>query len=409
MTDPATSPFVAVIGAGPAGLMAAETLAAAGLRVVVFEKTPSAGRKLLMAGRGGLNLTHSEAFEAFAGRYGEASGWLAPWLEAFPPAALTAWADALGQRTFTGSSGRVFPRAMKASPLLRAWLARLAAAGVELSTRRDWRGWDADGALVFAGPDGAVERVTPAATVLALGGASWPRLGSDGGWVPILAGRGVEVVPFRPANSGFDVGWSQMFRERFAGEPLKAAGFHFAGRTVRGEAVISRYGLEGGAVYALSAWLRDAVIAKGSAVLKIDLRPDLPSAEIAARLGRAKPGQSLANTLRKSLNLSSLETHLLREAGEVPAGPEALAAWIKAVPITLTDVQGLARAISSAGGIAREALDERLMLRAVPGVFAAGEMLDWEAPTGGYLLQACFATGVGVGKGVAGWLGRRAE
>jgi uncharacterized flavoprotein (TIGR03862 family) len=407
LTDPAaTSPAtIAVIGAGPAGLMVAEVLAAAGRKVVVFEKTPSAGRKFLMAGRGGLNLTHSEAFDRFAGRYGAATTRLRPLLDAFPPAALTAWAEGLGQATFTGSSGRVFPRAMKASPLLRAWLRRLESLGVQLRTRRDWRGWDAEGRLAFATPEGGIETFAAEATVLTLGGASWPRLGSDGAWAGMLAARGVEIAPFRPANSGFDVAWSPLFRDRFAGEPLKAAGFHFAGRTVRGEAVISRYGLEGGAIYALSAWLRDAVAAKGSAVLKIDLRPDLPSPEIAARLGRAKAGQSLANTLRKSLHLSALETHLLREAGEVPTTVEALAARIKSVPVTLTGVQGLARAISSAGGIALSELDEGLMLRRLPGVFAAGEMLDWEAPTGGYLLQACFATGAAAGAGVLRWLG----
>jgi uncharacterized flavoprotein (TIGR03862 family) len=402
LTDPAaTSPAaIAVIGAGPAGLMAAEVLAAAGRKVVVFEKTPSAGRKFLMAGRGGLNLTHSEAFERFAGRYGEAAPALRPMLDAFPPAALTAWAEGLGQPTFTGSSGRVFPKAMKASPLLRAWLGRLAAAGVELRSRRDWRGWDAEGRLVFGTPEGGIETFAAAATVLALGGASWPRLGSDGAWTGLLAARGVKITPFRPANSGFDVTWSPLFRDRFAGEPLKAAGFHFGGRTVRGEAVIARYGLEGGAIYALSKWLRDAVAAKGSAVLKIDLRPDLPLAEITARLARAKAGQSLANTLRKSLHLSPLETHLLREAGEVPAGGEALAARIKSVPVTLTGVQGLARAISSVGGIALSEVDGSLRLRALPGVFVAGEMLDWEAPTGGYLLQAAFATGAWAAKAI---------
>ena len=407
MTDPASlsAKTIAVIGAGPAGLMAAETLAAAGVKVVVFEKTPSAGRKLLMAGRGGLNLPHVEPFDRFVRRYGEATPWVTPMLEAFPPQALAAWAEGLGQPTFVGSSGRVFPKAMKASPLLRAWLARLAEAGVELRTRRDWRGWDADGALMFAAVDGTIERFAADATVLALGGASWPRLGSDGGWTSLLAERGVATVPFRPANSGFDVAWSPLFAERFAGEPIKAAGFHFAGRTVRGEAVVARYGLEGGAIYALSAGLRDAVAAKGRAALKIDLRPDLPLAEIMARLGRAKPGQSLANTLRKTLHLSSLESHLLREGGDPPTSLEGLAALIKTVPVTITGVQGLARAISSAGGIALGEVDEGLMLRAAPGVFAAGEMLDWEAPTGGYLLQACFATGATAAEGVMRWLG----
>jgi len=398
---------LAVIGAGPAGLMAAEVLAAAGVRVVVFDRMPSVGRKLLMAGRGGLNLTHSEDFDRFVGRYGAAAPFLRPMLAALPPAALTAWAEGLGQATFVGSSGRVFPRAMKASPLLRAWLARLEAAGVSFRIRREWRGWNAEGRLVFVGPDGVMETSTAHATVLALGGASWPRLGSDGGWTGLLAARGVKVMPFRPANSGFDVAWSPLFRERFAGAPLKSAAFRFGARTVRGEAVIAGYGLEGGAIYALSAALREALEAGKPAVLDIDLRPDLPLAEIAARLACAKPGQSLANTLRKTLNLSSLETHLLRETGQLPAEPQALAARIKAAPVRLAGVQGLARAISSAGGISLEEVDAALMLRAAPGVFVAGEMLDWEAPTGGYLLQACFASGAAAARGALAWLSQR--
>ena len=272
---------VAVVGGGPAGLMAAETLSAAGVAVTVYERMPSVGRKFLIAGRGGLNLTHSEAPDAFAARYGPAAGRLRPMLEAFPPAALVAWAEGLGQPTFVGTSGRVFPRAFKASPLLRAWMARLEAQGVTIRTRTAWRGWTADGALAFEGPEGGVERARPDAVVLALGGASWPRLGSDGGWVEILRVRGVEVSPLRPANSGFDVAWSSVFAERFAGEPLKGVTLAFEGVRVKGEAMVSRRGLEGGAVYALSAALRDAIERDGRAVLAVDLKPDIPIQRLA--------------------------------------------------------------------------------------------------------------------------------
>lgn len=387
---------VAIIGAGPAGLFAAERLAGAGCAVTVHEKMPSVGRKFLMAGRGGLNLTHSEPFEAFAGRYGDAAAWLRPRLEAFPPAALTAWAEGLGQPTFVGSSGRVFPKALKASPLLRAWLARLADLGVTVRTRWDWRGWTDDGELRFATPDGeALER--PDATVLALGGASWPRLGSDGAWAGWVDG----VAPFRPANMGVGVAWSPVMAG-FAGQPLKGIALTFGDRTVRGEAMVARYGLEGGAVYALSAPLRDAVEAAGSAVVTFDLRPEMTAGALTARLSQGRPGQSLSNHLRKALKLSPVEINLLREAHgkDLPTAPAALAAAIKAAPIRLTGVQGLGRAISSAGGVRLDALDDHLMLKARPGVFVAGEMLDWEAPTGGYLLQATFATGLAAAEGV---------
>jgi uncharacterized flavoprotein (TIGR03862 family) len=386
---------VAVVGAGPAGLFAAENLAAAGLRVTVYDQMPSVGRKLLMAGRGGLNLTHSEPFEAFVARYAEAAPWMRPHLEAFPPTALIAWAEGLGQPTFTGSSGRVFPRALKASPLLRAWLARLGDLGVEIRTRWRWTGWDGE-ALTFETPEGAA-RVETDAVVLALGGASWPRLGSDAAWTAWVD----EAAPFRPANMGFDVGWSPVM-QGFAGQPLKGIALGFRGRTVRGEVMVTRYGLEGGAVYALSAPLRDAIEADGSATVTLDLRPDIVAEALATRLDRPRGGQSLANHLRKVLKLSPVEINLLREAhGKVlPTPPAALAAAIKAAPIRLTGVQGLARAISSAGGVRREALDDRLMLRARPGVFVAGEMLDWEAPTGGYLLQAAFATGFAAARGL---------
>jgi uncharacterized flavoprotein (TIGR03862 family) len=394
---------VAVIGAGPAGLMAAEVLSAAGIAVTVHDRMPSPGRKLLMAGRGGLNLTHSEAFETFAGRYGGAADRLRPLLEAFPPAALIEWARGLGQETFTGSSGRVFPKSMKASPLLRAWLHRLGEQGVTIRTRHEWLGWDPAGALLFRN-GGETLGVTPDAAVLALGGASWPKLGSDGGWAARLAAAGVAVAPFQPANCGFAADWSAPFRTRFAGAPLKGFALTFGGRTVRGEAVITGYGIEGGAVYALGPAPREALAAGDDAVLRIDLRPDMSADRIRDRLDRPARGQSLSNVLRKAVNLPPVAVNLLRETGSLPADPASLAALIKAVPVRLTGIQPIARAISSAGGLRLDALDDGLMIRALPGVFAAGEMLDWEAPTGGYLLQACFATGVAAARGVLRFL-----
>jgi uncharacterized flavoprotein (TIGR03862 family) len=390
---------VAIVGGGPAGLFAAERLARAGCAVTVYERMPSVGRKFLMAGRGGLNLTHSEGLEAFVARYGEAADWARPMLEALPPAELVAWAEGLGQPTFVGSSGRVFPKAMKASPLLRAWLRRLAELGVTIRTRATWQGWTEDGALQFATPEGAVA-VRPDATVLALGGASWPKLGSDGAWADWVG----DVAPFRPANMGFDVAWSPVM-QGFAGQPLKGIALSFGGRTVRGEAMVARYGLEGGALYALSAPLRDAIAAAGSAVVSFDLRPDMSAGALTARLSQGRAGQSLSNHLRKALKLSPVETNLLREAHgkDLPSRPAALANAVKAAPIRLTGAQGLARAISSAGGVRLGAVDDRLMLRARPGVFVAGEMLDWEAPTGGHLLQATFATAARAADGVLAW------
>jgi uncharacterized flavoprotein (TIGR03862 family) len=386
---------VAVIGGGPAGLFAAEILAAAGHSVTVYDRMPSVGRKLLMAGRGGLNLTHAEDFEAFVGRYGAASARLRPMLEAFPPAALVAWAEGLGQPTFVGSSGRIFPKALKASPLLRAWLARLDGLGVTIRTRHDWRGWTDDGALRLRTPDGEITG-RPDATILALGGASWPKLGADGAWAAWLD----DVTPFRPANMGFDIAWSPVM-QGFAGQPLKGVALTFRDRTARGEAMVARYGLEGGAIYALSSALRDAIAADGGATVLIDLRPHMSLGALTARLSHARGGQSLANHLRKALKLSPVEVNLLREAHgkDLPVQPAALAAAIKAAPIRLTGVQPLARAISSAGGVSLSAVDDDLMLRARPSVFVAGEMLDWEAPTGGYLLQASFATGLAGARG----------
>lgn len=386
---------IAVIGGGPAGLIAAERLSARGCAVTVYERMPTFGRKLLMAGRGGLNLTHSEPLEAFKARYGEAAAQLSSYLEAFPPAALVDWAEGLGQPTFVGSSGRVFPKAMKASPLLRAWLQRLAGQGVRLQPRAQWLGWDETGALIFRD----LPPVRADAVILALGGASWPRLGSAGDWAPVLAERGVEVRPFRPANCGFTVDWSEGFRDRFAGAPLKPLALTFEGRTVRSEAVVTGYGLEGGGLYALSAPLRDAIERDGRAVLELDLRPDLTEAQLADKLARPRGRQSMATFLRKAAGLTPLAINLVREA-HGGAVPQDLAHAVKHLPVTLTGTRGLERAISSAGGIAWSAVDEALMLKALPGVFVAGEMLDWEAPTGGYLLQACFATGVAAAEGV---------
>jgi uncharacterized flavoprotein (TIGR03862 family) len=393
---------VAIVGAGPAGLIAAETLSAAGRRVVVFERMPSVARKFLMAGRGGLNLTHSEPFGDFMSRYGEARAHLQPMLEAFSPHDLIAWAEKLGQQTFVGSSGRVFPKVMKTSPLLRAWLARLQTQGVEIHTRRRWCGWSGGGALRFARDDGADETFEASSTLLALGGASWPRLGSDGGWTSALAERGVKIAPLQPANVGFEVAWSNVFRERFAGEPLKSIALSFDGASVRGEAIVTEYGLEGGATYALSSRLRDAIAQEGGATLLIDLKPSLSRAELAARLIRARSGDSVSSVLRKLAGLSPVAINLMREANGAPLTNDAtqLAASIKAVPVKLTAARGLDRAISSAGGVRWDAVDANLQLRAVPATYVAGEMLDWEAPTGGYLLQACFSSGVWAARGI---------
>lgn len=396
-------PFVAVLGAGPAGLMAAETIASAGHSVRVFDRMPSPARKFLMAGRGGLNLTHSEPLDAFLARYAEAAPRLAPAIRAFPPEALVAWAEELGQEMFTGSSGRVFPRALKASPLLRAWLARLASQGVTLLPRHEWLGFTPDGALRLGTPGGEVA-LRPAATVLALGGASWPRLGADGSWAEYLPG--VVVAPFRPSNMGFRINWSAVFREKFEGTPLKRIALSFAGRTVRGEAVVTTRGIEGGATYALSAPLREAIARDGAATLLLDLRPDLDAAILARKLDVPRRGQSLSTFLRKAAALPPVAIGLVQEA--LHAGATApLSELVKALPLRLEAPEGLERAISSAGGIRLEEVDEQFMLRAHPGIFAVGEMLDWEAPTGGYLLQACFATGRAAGLGVARWLAGR--
>jgi uncharacterized flavoprotein (TIGR03862 family) len=389
---------VAVIGGGPAGLMAAETMATGGLAVTVFERMPSMGRKLLMAGRGGLNITHSEPEPRFGARYGEAAAWMAPYLAGFSPADLREWCEGLGQPTFIGSSGRVFPKAMKASPLLRAWLSRLEGLGVNFVTRAQWTGWDEAQRLRFADGSGFAAD----ATVLALGGASWPRLGADGGWVELLPD--VRVAALRSANCGFKTNWSAHFAQRFAGQPLKRIILTCAGQTVPGEMMITAEGVEGGAVYAISALAREMIARDGVAELRIDLRPDMDAAALAARLAGGGR-ESLSNVLRKRAALSPVAIGLVQEAKH--AGLELpLASLIKNFPLRLTATAGLARAISTAGGIALDELDEQLMLRRRPGIFAAGEMLDWEAPTGGYLLQACMATGRAAGHGALAWLNK---
>lgn len=402
---------ICVVGGGPAGLAAAEVLSAAGCAVQVVERMPSFGRKLLMAGRGGLNISHAEAPEALLARYGAAAPWLAPALAAWTTQDIRDWMAGLGQASFVGSSGRVFPTVMKASPLLRAWLERLRHQGVVLHTRIDWTGWNQQGHPTFAPtqtgatlPPELGPSYMPDAVVLALGGASWPRLGSTGAWVPLMQAQGVEVAPLAPSNCGFQVTWSATLRERFAGTPLKPVSLSFGGHTVRGEVVVTATGLEGGALYALSAALRGAVAQHGTATLQLDLRPDLTEHALATRLAAVRPRESLSNRLRKALRLPPVAGALLREAGPVPTTPQALAARLKALPVIVQAPEPLARAISTAGGVTQAACTPSFMLGTRPGVFVAGEMLDWEAPTGGYLLHGCLATGRAAAKGVLQWL-----
>ena len=391
----------AIVGAGPAGLMAADVMVRAGLQVTIFDRMPSAGRKFLMAGRGGLNLTHSEPIGEFLLRFADASAWLGPAIRQFSPGDVRIWADGHGEETFVGSSGRVFPRSFKASPLLRAWLRELNGLGVVLKTRRHWTGWGDDGSLSFS--DGS--SVSADVCVLALGGASWPRLGADGNWVSALVDKGIEVSQLVASNAGINCNWSDVTIARHAGAPLKRIAVTLAGRTVRGEAMISRSGLEGGAIYALSRELRDTLAKSGHCELQLDLRPDFDVSQLVARFAKVPRKQSLTNRLRKGAGLSPQAISVWRDwvHSKTFETDEALARSIKTVLLKVTGLQPIDRAISSAGGIAASEVDGNFMLKKLPGVFVCGEMLDWDAPTGGYLLQACFATGRAAGEGAAGF------
>ncbi len=406
-----TNKQVAIIGGGPAGLMAAETLAAAGVRVVVYDAMPSVGRKFLLAGKGGLNLTHTEPYAQFLSRYGNRSQAVAPWLQGFDAQALRDWVHALGHDTFVGTSGRVFPTDKKAAPLLRAWLHRLRESGVAFHVRHRWLGWAENHALRFATPDGE-RQISADAVVLALGGGSWAQLGSDAAWVPILQAQGVPVAALQPANCGFDVGWSEHLRTRFAGQPIKSVVLNFTAAIgapfhKQGELMLTATGLEGGLIYAASARLRDAIAATGSATIHLDLAPGWELARLTQEIAHPRGSRSLSSHLHSRVNIRGVKMALLREIGSVEdfADPARLAALIKALPIRLAAPRPLDEAISSAGGVMFEALDTHGMLRTLPGVFCAGEMLDWEAPTGGYLLTACFASGRAAGLGVLDWLG----
>lgn len=405
--SPSSAPLVAIIGGGPAGLMAAEVLANAGVRVELFDAMPSVGRKFLLAGVGGMNITHSEAKAPFLSRYREREPEIATLLADFDAETLRAWIHDLGIDTFIGTSGRVFPTDMKAAPLLRAWLKRLREAGVAIHTRSRWLGWDKSGALRIATPEGD-RLVTADACVLALGGGSWARLGSDGAWVPLLEQRGVEVSPLRPANSGFEVaGWSEHLRGKFAGAPLKNVTLALDGEAPRrGEFVLTEHGIEGSLVYALSAAIRQCLEQHGSAQVYLDLQPERSLEKVTALLSKPRGSASMAKHLHRQLGLDGAKAALLRELTTPAdfADMSRLACAIKTLPIELLRTRPLDEAISSAGGVTFEALDQNLMLRALPGTFCAGEMLDWEAPTGGYLLTACFASGRAAGLGALAWL-----
>ncbi len=400
---------VAIVGGGPAGLMAAEVLCERGVAVDLYDAMPSLGRKFLMAGKSGLNLTHAEPFEVFKTRFEDAGKHLTPMLDAFPPDAIRDWARTLGIDTFVGTSGRVFPTEMKAAPLLRAWIRRLRASGLRVHVRHKWTGWSADGALTFATPEGETS-VTPAAAVLALGGASWPNLGSDGTWAAWLRARGVHVNALKPANCGFDADWSAHLTDRFQGQPLKGVRLAFDGRTAEGECVVTATGLEGGPLYTLSGPLRDAIERDGRASVAVDLLPGIELATVGERLARPQGKKSMATHLRRTLGLEGVKASLLREgaAPEDFTDPARLAARIKAVPVTLLRPRPIDEAISSAGGVARDQVNDGLEIEALSGVFVAGEMLDWDAPTGGYLLSACLATGRWAGAAAAAKLGRGA-
>ncbi|WNH50062.1 TIGR03862 family flavoprotein [Stenotrophomonas aracearum] len=404
---------VAIIGGGPAGLMAAETVRAAGHAVDVYEAKGSPGRKFLIAGKGGLNLTHSDPLDVFVARYREGAAEVGAWLADFDGPALRAWAQGFGIDTYVGSSGRVFPMDRKAAPLLRGWVRRLKESGVRFHVQHRWTGWDADGALQFNTPDG-VARVQADAVVLAMGGGSWPELGSDAAWVAPLAARGVEIAPIKPANCGFDIAWTPYFRERQAGAPLKPVVAHWTAldgqpRSQQGECVISADGIEGSLVYAMAADLRDSLARDGEVVVQLDLLPGQSDAQVLEKLRKPRQGRSFGEHLRRQLGLGGVKSALLfevlgRQAGDLPA--ESVATALKRLPLSLLRPRPIAEVISTAGGVRLEALDPQLMLRAMPGTFCAGEMLDWEAPTGGYLLTACFASGLRAGRGVIDHLSR---
>jgi uncharacterized flavoprotein (TIGR03862 family) len=404
---PCSAHTVTIIGGGPAGLMAADVVSQAGFRVDLYDAMPSVGRKFLLAGVGGMNITHSEAYPAFVSRYAERAPHVAPLLRGFGAQALCEWIHGLGIETFVGSSGRVFPTDMKAAPLLRAWLKRLRDAGVVIHTRHRWLGWNPDHSLRIAHPEGELA-VDCAATLLALGGASWARLGSDGGWLPLLEQQGVQVAALEAANCGFEVSaWSELLGRKFAGAPLKNVAIGLQGHTLRlGECVITQSGVEGSLIYALSAQIRQAINQQGWARLDIDLLPGKSLADVHKALSKPRGSRSMSKHLHSQLGIDGVKAALLRELApaEAFADPALLSNAIKRLPLTLIKPRPLDEAISTAGGVTFEAMDERLMLKALPGVFCAGEMLDWEAPTGGYLLTACFASGRAAGLGMLQWL-----
>ena len=403
-----TARRIAIIGGGPAGLMAAEQLSRAGHSVTVYEAMPTVARKFLLAGKSGLNITHAEPYERFVSRFGLAAHWLRPMLDGFTPQDVRDWADGLGTETFTGTSGRVFPTVMKASPLLRAWLKRLEAQGVAILTRHRWIGFDGNACRIET-PHGQ-QTVEADAVLLALGGASWPRLGSNAVWVPWLQAQGVDVAPFRPANCGFDCSFSGTFVERFAGEPVKSVAATSAAGTTQGEFVISRNGIEGSLIYAHSSALRDALERDGTASLVLDLAPGRTVEKLTGALERQDAKASFSNRLRKGAGIEGVKAALLRElsADAVHLDARKLAETIKALPLPVVSPRPIAEAISSAGGITFDSIDENLMLKALPGSFVAGEMLDWEAPTGGYLLTACLASGRTAARGIEDWLATNA-
>lgn len=399
---------IAVIGAGPAGLMAAEILASSGYAVTIYDRMPSVGRKFLMAGRGGLNLTHSEPLDTLLTRYGSAQPLLDPSIRAYPPEKLIAWCEALDQETFIGTSGRVFPKAFKASPLLRAWLGRLNQLGVTFALHHTWQGWAKEGSLQFSKPDGSIT-AKPDAVLLALGGASWPRLGSDGSWTNYLP-ENVPVSPLRPANSGLLINWSEILKAKFVGQPLKSITLTYNGKTVPGELMLTATGFEGTPAYALSGLIRDDLAQGKKATVTIDLRPNVSREDILTKLRAPRKRQSLSTFLGKALGFSPVTIGLIQEIvhhQKVNDTPEEIATLIKFLPLAVTGTAGLERAISSAGGVDFKGVNDHLMLSALPGVFVAGEMLDWEAPTGGYLLQASFSTAVTAAQGIISWLSQQ--